>query len=31
MWDQIWSRYLSTIDQPTEISQPKNQNEPAAA
>ena len=31
MWDQIWNRYLSTIDQPTEISQPKNQNEPAAA
>jgi hypothetical protein len=31
LWDQIWNRYLSTIDQPIDISQPKPENELVAA
>ncbi|MEQ1830548.1 MAG: hypothetical protein ABL921_31620 [Pirellula sp.] len=31
LWDKIWNRYLSTIDQPTAISQPKPENELVAA
>ncbi len=31
LWDKIWNRYLSTINQPTEINQPKPKNELAAA
>ena len=31
LWDKIWNRYLSTIDQPIDISQPKPENELVAA
>lgn len=31
LWDQIWNRYLTTTDQPKQISQPKDQCKLAAA